>query len=162
METKTLTINDVIKAIFFSQEAHIGQIDKNNEPYIYHPMRVWFAIRDQFWDEKTQIAALLHDVLEDTGITKDILSSHFNDEIVDAVEVLTRKENEVYGTYIKRVKQHLIARVVKVADLMDNLDEKRLGQLSEYEQKKLSKRYRNAARFLLAKDEDVDKLELDF
>lgn len=112
------------KALKIAISAHANQVDKGNQPYIYHPIRV--ALNCKTTDEK--IAALLHDVVEDTPWTFERLGKEgFSKEVVDAVRCLTKKENEEYMDFIKRLADNPIARNVKIQDLTDNMDTTRLN-----------------------------------
>lgn len=124
MEAESL--RDLVNsAIALAADAHAGQVDKAGVNYILHPMRVML----QFSDPTYQIVAILHDVVEDTTITLDDLRTAdvsgvefgFPDEVVDAVDALTRREGERYGAYLLRAAANPIARAVKVADIKDNL-----------------------------------------
>lgn len=100
-------------------EAHAGQVDKAGEPYIFHVMRVAMAVEG----EEAKAVALLHDVVEDTEVTHPVLWAYgFSEEICSAVIAITRyKDQETYAEYIERVALNPLARVVKLADLADNL-----------------------------------------
>ena len=113
---RIVTIED---AIAFAAERHRGQRDKAGEPYILHPLRVALRVRT----DRERLAAVLHDVVEDTGVTLDELRERGLDEsVVAAIEILTKRDGEDYRTFIERVAQDPIARAVKLADLADNLD----------------------------------------
>ena len=85
--------------------------------------------------------ALLHDIIEDTDMTRDMLSKEGIDdiEILDAIESVTRQKNEKYFDFIKRVSKNNIGRIVKIYDLENNMDIKRLNTFGEYEKKRLNK-----------------------
>jgi (p)ppGpp synthase/HD superfamily hydrolase len=104
------------QAIEFAEKAHATQKYKD-EPYVNHPKRVAL----QMPNDKLQVIALLHDVLEDTTATKQDLITHFGSDVAEVVFILTRKENETYLDYIQRIKLDPDATLVKIADLMDNL-----------------------------------------
>ena len=107
-------------AIKLATDAHVGQVDKSDEPYILHPLRVMLAMKTE--DER--IVGVLHDVVEDTGVTCDDLywTLGFKPEIVMAIAALTRRKDEDYFDFIRRLAPNPIARVVKIADIRDNLD----------------------------------------
>lgn len=98
--------------------AHQGQTDKQGEPYIAHVVRVAAAM--PAGDPTLRSIAWLHDVVEDTPITLKDLTS-FGPEIVDAIDAISRREGEEYYDYIKRCGGNPLARLVKIADLQDNL-----------------------------------------
>jgi guanosine-3',5'-bis(diphosphate) 3'-pyrophosphohydrolase len=87
------------KAIQLSAKAHEGQVDKAGQPYIIHPIRVMLRVED----DSERIAAILHDIVEDTDITLDNLTSAgFSKEIVEAVKALTKLEGETRMEAAKR------------------------------------------------------------
>ena len=112
------------KALNIAYKAHLGQLDKAGAPYILHPMRV--ALHCQTENEK--IAALLHDVIEDTPVTlEDLKNEGFSDEVLAALKCLTMMEGEDYKTFVQRVATNPLAIRVKIQDLKDNMDLSRLG-----------------------------------
>jgi (p)ppGpp synthase/HD superfamily hydrolase len=119
-------MNILEKAILFATEAHEGQRDKNGEPYILHPLRVMFKVRAQGECEVVQIAAVLHDVVEDTGATLDDIEDEFGAFVRMTVGTLTEREGEKYTDYIERVAERPSATKIKLADLEDNMDPKRV------------------------------------
>jgi (p)ppGpp synthase/HD superfamily hydrolase len=109
-------------AIILASRAHRGQVDKAGKPYILHVLRV--MLRQE--TETAQIVAVLHDVLEDTSVTMENLrAAGFSSEICEAVDALTRRPGEAYDAMISRVAANPLARVVKLADLEDNMDPRR-------------------------------------
>ena len=130
-------------AFQIAKKAHAGQVDKAGKDYILHPMTV-----TSYMDTDTEKAvAYLHDILEDTNITVDQLRNQFPKEIVDTVIILTRKKNKNYLNYICRVAKCRLAKKVKVADLLHNLDITRIKEPTERDFKRLEK-YRNAVLYL--------------
>ena len=94
-----------------SFDKHLGQIDKSGLPYIFHPIH----IAEQLDDEECIVVALLHDILEDTSITKKDLSIlGFSERIINLIDILTRKKNEDYFDYIKRIKNDSTAKKNKI------------------------------------------------
>ena len=115
------------KALALCFDAHKAQKDKSGMPYVFHP----FHLAEQMKDEKTTVAALLHDVVEDTDISfDDLLAMGFETEIIDALRLLTHDENIDYFDYVKNIKLNPIAKVVKLADLSHNSD---LTRFEEFE-----------------------------
>ena len=90
-------------------EAHKNQFDKAGVPYIFHPIH----IAEGMTTEITCIVALLHDVVEDSNITLDDLSKYFDSTVIEALRILTKKNDDNYEEYIKRVKTNEIATIVK-------------------------------------------------
>ncbi len=135
-------------AILLAAQAHRGQRDKNGQPYILHPLRMMLAVSG----EEARTVAVLHDVVEDTPVALDDLrAAGFAEAVVAAVDHLTRREGESYEAFIQRIQPHPLARVVKRADLRDNMDVLRLGTIDEGAVARL-RRYR-AAWDALAEDE---------
>ena len=115
------------KAIALAATAHAGQTDKAGAVYILHPLRLMMKMKTP----ETQVAAVLHDVVEDCGITPDMLAQEgFSPAVVEAVIALTKQHvdgvEEPYDAFIRRAAQNAIARLVKLADLEDNMDLSRI------------------------------------
>lgn len=110
---------EVARARDVAQLAHAGQLDRAGKPYIGHPQRVAASQRS----DVAASAAWLHDVVEDTTVTLDDLRrGGFGHRVVDAVDALSRREGEDYLAYVRRAGANPIARLVKIADLHDNMD----------------------------------------
>lgn len=133
------------KALSIACEKHSGQVDKANKPYIYHIVEVGKNIPKK--EDKYLAVAYLHDILEDTNITRESLLEQFPIEVVGAVEAITKKENEKYSDYLKRVKENPIALIVKISDLTHNMDLSRLKEISSNDLKRVEK-YRKAIEYL--------------
>ena len=119
--------------------AHDGQIDKGGKPYINHPT----AVAEKVDGEDLKVIALLHDVLEDTAVRYDTLENLFGKRIADAVDALTRKDDETYEAFIERVCEDDLARIVKLADLEHNMDISRIQNPGENDMRRIEK-YRKA------------------
>ena len=127
-------------AIEIATEAHRGQRDKAGNDYIGHPMRVMAAGTTP--EEK--IVGVPHDVVEDSDWTLEELAAEgFAPEIIEALRCLTHAEEEPYDRYIARIKGNPLAVAVKLNDLTDNMDIRRLPYLSDKDVKRL-KRYLRA------------------
>lgn len=114
-------------AMHIAIKAHGRQLDRNNQPYIGHPFRVMDA--GQTLEEK--IVGVLHDLIENTNLTvTDLSTEGFSEEIIDAVHALSKLNNEDYIHYIERVKRNDLAVRVKLNDLTDNMDLRRLKKLT--------------------------------
>lgn len=134
-------INTALRIMF---EAHKTQTDKNGIPYVFHP----FHIAEQMEDEDSTIVALLHDTIEDAGLTPEyLLEQGFSQKIVDSVVTLTKKDNENYFDYIRRVELDPLAKTVKLADLKHNCDVSRLESVSAIDVQR-TKKYREAIAIL--------------
>lgn len=125
------------RAIEIATEAHRGQLDKAGCEYITHPLRVMAAGKSL--EEK--IAGVLHDVVEDSGWTFEMLEAEgFSAEIIAALRCLTKlSANEPYDKFITRIKDNPLAVAVKLNDLSDNMDIRRLPYLSDKDVKRLKK-----------------------
>lgn len=116
------------RAIAIAATAHAGQRDKAGQPYILHPIRVMLRVNSD--DER--MAAVLHDVIEDTSITLAQLSAEgFPAAVVEAVEALTKRPGESRLAAAGRAAIHPIARAVKLADNAENMDLSRIPHPSE-------------------------------
>jgi (p)ppGpp synthase/HD superfamily hydrolase len=123
-------------AIALAVEAHRGQTDKIGQPYVLHVLRVMFRC-----DSDTErIVAVLHDVVEDTGRTFDDLRRlGYSEEVLAALDCVTKRQGETYEQFVERAAQNPVARRVKLADLEDNMDVRRLTQVSEKDRERLDK-----------------------
>ena len=124
---------------------HDKQKDKGGAPYILHPIHV----AEQMKTEEETIVALLHDVVEDTSVTlSDLQYLGFSDEVVYAVDAITKRDGEKWKDYIDRVKENRIARKVKIADLNHNSDLSRLCRPPTHDDLLRAERYKKAIIFL--------------
>lgn len=131
-------------ALNIAKKAHKGQVDKAGVDYIKHPIHVASLVTS----ENAKIVALLHDVIEDSSYTLDDLRRNgMDEEIVEAVSVLTKSKNVSYEDYLKNVKENALAREVKLADLQHNSDLTRLSNVCEADLKRVEK-YKKAIIFL--------------
>jgi (p)ppGpp synthase/HD superfamily hydrolase len=125
------------QAISLAVEAHAQSApDKGGQPYILHPLRVMLRLETD--DER--IVAVLHDVVEDTQHTLDSLRARgFSAEVVAALDCVTKREGEAYEQFITRCEKNPLARRVKLADLEDNMDVRRLASVSAKDAERLAK-----------------------
>jgi (p)ppGpp synthase/HD superfamily hydrolase len=134
------------KAIAIAAEAHRGQRDRSGQPYILHPLRVMGRVQT----EAEKVVAVLHDVVEDTDWTLEKLrAAGFPEEMVQAVDNLTKREGEAYEAAVERAARSPLSRAVKLADLEDNMDVRRLGAIGEKDAERLA-RYLRAWKRLTA------------
>ena len=108
-------------ALEFATEKHAGQKRIGGDDYITHPIAVCEIVKNQGLDEKYQIAALFHDLLEDTDATEEEILKYANQEILDAVKLLTKVKGYDMAQYIGDIKKNPIACAVKAADRLHNL-----------------------------------------
>jgi len=116
-------MNDLERAIGLAVEAHAGDTDKAGETYIRHPLR----LMQQMESETERIVAVLHDVFEDTEYDLNNIEDEFGSEVRDTVDAVTKREDEEYDGLIDRAAANPIARSVKIADLEDDMDIRRLN-----------------------------------
>jgi len=144
------------KAIAIAVEAHKGQLDKADEPYILHPLRLMFKMNTK----NEMIAAVLHDVIEDCRdwSFERLKLEGFKKDIITALQLLTHDKKETYDSYIYKIKNNDIALKVKLADLEDNMDLKRITHPTEKDYKRISK-YKMYYNHLANDDSKVGKKE---
>ena len=128
---------NIKKAINIAFNAHKGQYDQGGYPYIMHPLH----LAEEMETEDEVITALLHDVLEDSDISLDFIKEQgFSEAVTEALLSLTRRKDEEYGEYIKRIKNTGgIALNVKKADLRHNMTSERLDNFTEKDKERLKK-----------------------
>lgn len=112
------------RAIAIAAEAHAGQVDKAGQPYILHPLRVMMAVPPE-----AKIPAVLHDVVEDCPewTFERLEAEGFHPIALSALDAVTRRTGESYEAFIERSALNAIGRVVKMADLTDNLNPARMS-----------------------------------
>ena len=111
----------VERALAFATEKHKGQKRIGGEDYITHPMAVCDAVSNQGYGDDYRIAALFHDLLEDTDATEEEILQYGNHEVLTAVKLLTKKKGYDMAEYIGAIKSNEIALAVKAADRLHNL-----------------------------------------
>lgn len=135
-------------AIALALEAHRGQTDRAGVAYIMHPL----ALMCQMHTDAERMVAVLHDAVEDSGLTLDDLRQRgYPDEVIAGVDALTHREGESYDAYVQRLKPNPIARKVKLADLTHNMDVRRHDVVSAYDCERLG-RYLKAYKYLMSDD----------
>jgi len=128
------------RAIAIAATAHAGQVDKGGAPYILHPLKVMLRMTTL----EQRIVAVLHDVVEDCGISVDDLRKEgFSEEVLTAIESVTKVPGESYEDFVERAAQNPIGRVVKLADLEENSDLSRIASPSWEDLERIEK-YRRA------------------
>jgi len=132
-----MTMNKLQRAIEIATEAHKGQHDKSGKDYIGHPLRVM----EMGKTEEEKIVGVLHDVVEDSEWTFEMLEAEgFSEEVMAALRCVTKiSEKESYDDFIERIKKNPLAVAVKINDLTDNMDIRRLPYLSDKDVKRLKK-----------------------
>jgi len=134
-------VSTIERAIEIAARAHAGQLDKAGAPYILHPLRLMLSLHTP----EQRMAGVLHDVVEDTPVTlADLAAEGFPAQVIEAVRTLTKLPGESRLAAARRAVRNPIARAVKLADVADNMDLKRISnptaedyaRLKEYEQVK--------------------------
>lgn len=154
-------MSDLQRAISIAVEAHQGQTDKGGNPYILHPLRIMMSLKI----EEEMIVGVLHDVVEDCadkGFDWDYLKDQgFSDTVLEALRTVTKTPEEesyfktlsgqqridAYLEFVGRAKENPIGRRVKRADIFDNLNVSRIGQLTQRDLDRLNQ-YKKAIEFL--------------
>ena len=140
-------VEKVYKAYKFAEFNHEGQMRQSGEPYITHPLNVTYILADMHADADTLCAGLLHDVLEDTCVTKEELKNEFNDDIANLVDGVTNLSKMDFSTkdelksantrkIITGITNDVRIIIIKLADRLHNM--RTLQFKSEYKQKEKS------------------------
>lgn len=136
------------KARELAKQAHAGQKDKAGIDYFEGHLSA--VAKNAANSPYGAVVGYLHDILEDTDMTEDKLSELFPDFIADAVKAMTHLDTETYDEYLQRVKTNPIAKAVKIADLSNNMDLKRLPTVTQKDTDRVMK-YSQAMAFLYRK-----------
>jgi (p)ppGpp synthase/HD superfamily hydrolase len=124
------------KSIGIAIQAHCGQKDRYGAPYVLHPLRVMCGVEG----EQEKIVAVLHDVVEDTKWTfADLKREGLPEQLLTALDCLTKRQGEPYEALIERAAGNPLARRVKLADLRDNMDPRRLHEFTAEDAKRFAK-----------------------
>ncbi len=143
--------DQLLEAINLAWISHKGQYRKDGKTiFIFHPLAVMMKVRGL----DAKIVAVLHDIIEDTMITKeDLIRKKFDEDIVEAVVLLSRTKDQKYFQYIKALSIDPLAREVKIADVQHNL--KSLDKIPKEEERQfLRERYRKTLRILTSINKD--------
>ena len=140
------TVDEISNAIELATRAHYGQVDKQGELYILHPLRVMM----KFDDKDDRIIAVLHDAIEDSELELEDLDDYgFSDYVISIIDLLTKKEGQEYNEYLETIKENPVAKKIKLADIEDNIS--RLNGLYKIDRptaRRLERKYSEAKRFL--------------
>ena len=142
---KKNNILNLIRSFFIMIKAHRGQRDKSGRSYIFHPLTVASKVKGF----RAKSVALLHDVIEDNDKYSLDKFSFLDDEQLEAIELLTHKQEDPYFVYIRKIKDNEIAKEVKLKDLEHNSDLNRLKTIEEKDIERLEK-YKAAKQILLS------------
>ncbi|WP_308721962.1 HD domain-containing protein [Paenibacillus polysaccharolyticus] len=131
---------DIESAISLALQAHKGQLDKGGQPYILHPL----AVMNRVESMEEKIVAVLHDVIEDSEVTlEELRGLGFSEEILTAIQLLTRSTEDSYEEFIEKTTTNRTARNVKIADIKENMNISRIMNPTEEDYNRLEK-YRKA------------------
>jgi GTP diphosphokinase / guanosine-3',5'-bis(diphosphate) 3'-diphosphatase len=136
------------RAIAIAAEGHAGQVDKAGQPYILHPLRIMLTLSNNH----ERMAAVLHDVVEDTHVTIDeLVNEGFPAEVITAVIALTKLPGESRADAARRAAADPVARRVKLADNADNMDLSRISSPTDKDFARIEE-YKLVREILLASD----------
>ena len=141
-------INLIRRSYYYAEQAHDGQKRRSGEPYITHPLAVANILAAMHMDHQSLMAAMLHDVIEDTGVPKDAIANQFGEtvaELVDGVSKLTQiefesqaeKQAENFQKMALAMAKDIRVIIVKLADRMHNM--RTLGPLRPDKARRISK-----------------------
>lgn len=141
-------VNRVRRAYYYAEQAHEGQYRRSGEPYIIHPLQVAEILSDMHMDHQSLMAAMLHDVLEDTPVNKDALIEQFGAnvaEMVDGVSKLTHlkfenkqeEQAENFQKIVLAMAKDIRVILVKLADRLHNM--RTLGVMPPHKKRRIAK-----------------------
>ena len=141
-------IRQIKRAYYYAEQAHDGQIRRTGEPYVTHPLAVADILADMHMDHQSLMAAMLHDVIEDTGVTKGALDKQFGEtvaELVDGVSKLTQIDFETkaeaqaenFQKMAMAMANDIRVILVKLADRLHNM--RTLGVLRPDKRRRIAK-----------------------
>jgi hypothetical protein len=143
------------QAIAIAAKAHEGQVDKAGAPYILHPLRMMLCVSTT----EERITAILHDVVEDCGVSLEALRAQgFSDIVIEAIDSVTRRPKESYDAFVRRAASNPIGRRVKLADLEDNSDLSRIANPTARDHGRIAK-YRRAVETICALENSNNRLQ---
>ncbi|MCK0714915.1 bifunctional GTP diphosphokinase/guanosine-3',5'-bis pyrophosphate 3'-pyrophosphohydrolase [Chromohalobacter sarecensis] len=138
----------VKRAFYYAEQAHDGQRRRSGEPYVTHPLAVANILANMHMDHQSLMAAMLHDVIEDTGVTKEALTQQFGApvaELVDGVSKLTQitfedkavAQAENFQKMVLAMSQDIRVIIVKLADRLHNM--RTLGALRPDKKRRIAR-----------------------
>ncbi|MDP2286813.1 MAG: bifunctional GTP diphosphokinase/guanosine-3',5'-bis pyrophosphate 3'-pyrophosphohydrolase [Pseudohongiella sp.] len=125
-------VNSVRRAYFYAEQAHDGQFRRSGEPYVTHPLAVANILCDMHMDHQSLMAAMLHDVIEDTGVSKTAIKGQFGDTVADMVDGVSKLNKITFSSHAEAQAENFqkmalaMARdlrviLVKLADRLHNM-----------------------------------------
>ncbi|GEK47222.1 guanosine-3',5'-bis(diphosphate) 3'-pyrophosphohydrolase [Bisbaumannia pacifica] len=141
-------VQQVKRAFYYAEQAHDGQRRRSGEPYVTHPLAVANILANMHMDHQSLMAAMLHDVIEDTGVPKDALAAQFGEpvaELVDGVSKLTQiafedkavAQAENFQKMVLAMSQDIRVIIVKLADRLHNM--RTLGALRPEKKRRIAR-----------------------
>lgn len=141
-------VMSVKRAYYYAEQAHTGQFRRSGEPYITHPLSVANILASVRMDHESLMAAMLHDVIEDTGIPKDAISTQFGDTVADIVDGVSKLAKIEFETQAEKqaknfqkmalaMAKDLRVIIVKLSDRLHNM--RTLGALSAEKKRRIAK-----------------------
>ena len=141
-------VNLVRRAYYYAEQAHDGQLRSSGEHYITHPLAVARVLADMHMDHQSLMAAMLHDVIEDTGIPKEAITAQFGENVAELVDGVTKLTQMNFGTKAEAQAENFqkmamaMARdirviLVKLADRLHNM--RTLGALNAEKRRRIAK-----------------------
>jgi len=129
-------MNLIETSLQIALQAYAGKTDKAGKTYILHPLRIMAKMET----EQEMAVALLHDVIEDSSFTAmDLKKAKIPNTVIEAVQCLTKQDNEDYQDFIQRTMSNTLAAKVKKADIEDNINVLRLDSLSDNDLERVTK-----------------------
>lgn len=141
-------VNAVRRAYYYAEQAHDGQLRSSGEHYVTHPLAVATILADMHMDHQSLMAAMLHDVIEDTGIPKEALVAQFGESVAELVDGVSKLTQMKFGTKAEAQAENFqkmamaMARdirviLVKLADRLHNM--RTLGALNAEKRRRIAK-----------------------
>jgi len=141
-------VNSVRRAYFYAEQAHDGQFRRSGEPYVTHPLAVAGILGEMHMDHQSLMAAMLHDVIEDTGLTKAAIKSQFGDTVAEMVDGVSKLNKITFSTHAEAQAENFqkmalaMAKdirviLVKLADRLHNM--RTLDVLSPEKRRRIAK-----------------------
>ena len=138
----------VKRAYYYAEQAHMGQFRRSGEPYITHPLEVANILASIRMDHQTLMAAMLHDVIEDTGIAKNAIDKQFGDVVADLVDGVSKLAKIEYETQAEKQAENfqkmalamakdLRVIVIKLSDRLHNM--RTLGAMPPEKKRRIAK-----------------------
>ena len=140
-------VTEIKRAFFYAEQARYGQARRTGEPYVTHPLAVATVLARMHMDHESIMAALLHDVIEDTGVTKEDIRTQFGEEVADLVDGVSKltqvdfdsaeqKQAENFQKMALAMARDIRVILVKLADRLHNM--RTLGALSPEAKKRIA------------------------